>query len=97
MYGGKIQEVGTVEQIFHDPQHPYTRGLLDSLPSRDDTRHKRLRAIRGNVPAMLDLPTGCKFCTRCEQAFARCEQEEPLLHDLGDGHLARCHLREDGA
>ena len=96
MYGGRIQEVGNVEQIFHDPQHPYTRGLLDSLPSRDGPGHRRLRAIPGNVPAILDLPTGCKFCTRCELAFARCKEEEPVLHDLGGGHIARCHLLEDG-
>jgi oligopeptide/dipeptide ABC transporter ATP-binding protein len=96
MYGGKIQEIGTVEQIFHDPQHPYTRGLLDSLPARDGIRHRRLRAVRGNVPAILDLPSGCKFCTRCDQASARCQHEEPVLHDLGHGHVARCHLLEEG-
>ena len=97
MYGGKIQEVGTVEQIFDDPRHPYTQGLLASLPARDGQRHARLRAIPGNVPSIMEMPTGCKFCTRCEQVFDRCQREEPQLLDLGQGQLVRCHLYEDQA
>ena len=95
MYGGKLQEMGSVEQIFEDPQHPYTRGLLDSLPSHQRPGEDRLRAIPGNVPSIMDLPSGCKFCTRCEDAVIGCEDTEPPLYDVGEGHLVRCHLLED--
>ncbi|MFV2065621.1 MAG: ABC transporter ATP-binding protein [Pirellulales bacterium] len=97
MYGGKIQEVGTVDQIFHDPRHPYTRGLLASLPAVGAKRHERLRAIRGNVPSIHDLPVGCKFCTRCDDVMDRCETDEPALNQLEEGHAVRCHLLEDEA
>jgi peptide/nickel transport system ATP-binding protein/oligopeptide transport system ATP-binding protein len=97
MYGGKVQEVGTAEQIFDDPQHPYTQGLLASLPARGGQRHRRLRAIPGNVPSIMELPAACKFCTRCEQVFDRCRLEEPPLHDIGQNRLVRCHLLEDAA
>jgi peptide/nickel transport system ATP-binding protein/oligopeptide transport system ATP-binding protein len=92
MYGGKVQETGTVEQIFDDPRHPYTEGLLASLPARQGKRHHRLKAIPGNVPAILDLPHGCKFSTRCAHVFDRCRHEEPPLCDLKDGRYARCYL-----
>jgi oligopeptide/dipeptide ABC transporter ATP-binding protein len=95
MYGGKIQEVGTVEQIFDDPQHPYTQGLLASLPARQAKRHARLRAIPGNVPSIMEMPEGCKFCTRCEKVLDRCEREEPSFLDLGEGRGVRCHLLEE--
>ncbi|MDH3716793.1 MAG: ABC transporter ATP-binding protein [Planctomycetota bacterium] len=94
MYGGKVQEVGTVEQIFRQPQHPYTKGLLDSLPSLQAKTVDRLHTIPGNVPSIMELPTGCKFCTRCEEVMDRCHEEEPVLHDVGDGHKVRCHLVE---
>ena len=92
MYGGKVQEAGTVEQIFSDPRHPYTRGLLASLPARDGQKRRRLHTIPGNVPAITELPVGCKFCTRCEEVLDRCAAEEPTRYDLGEGHLVRCHL-----
>ena len=96
MYGGKIQEVGTVDQIFSSPRHPYTIGLLESLPSAQRGKD-RLHTIPGNVPYIMDLPTGCKFCTRCEKVIDRCHQEEPELHQLKNGQLVRCHLVEDEA
>ena len=91
MYGGKIQEQATVDQIFYSPKHPYTKGLLGSLPALDDARQSRLRAIRGNVPSIMNLPSGCKFCTRCDEAFERCQVEEPALHQV-EGQAVRCHL-----
>ena len=97
MYGGKVQEMGSVEQIFEDPQHPYTKGLLNSLPSHQHPGEKRLHAIPGNVPSIMDLPSGCKFCTRCEDVVSRCEEVEPPLYNVGEGHLVRCHLLEDAA
>jgi ABC-type dipeptide/oligopeptide/nickel transport system ATPase component len=64
MYGGKIQEVAPVKELFKNPQHPYTCGLLASLPAVDGEKQRRLRTIPGNVPSILDLPVGCKFVTR---------------------------------
>ena len=72
MYGGKIQEVAPVKELFKNPLHPYTRGLLASLPAVDGERRERLPAIPGNVPSILDLPVGCKFVTRCSERFERC-------------------------
>lgn len=97
MYGGKVQEVGTVEQIFYNPKHPYTQGLLRSLPTFEEKKLKRLPTIKGNVPSIMDLPKGCKFCTRCEYVMDRCSNEEPVLHDIGDGQGVRCHLLEEAA
>jgi oligopeptide/dipeptide ABC transporter ATP-binding protein len=96
MYGGRVQEQATVGDLYASPRHPYTQGLLKSLPSRQ-TGHERLYAIPGNVPSIMDMPVACKFCTRCEFVFDRCRVEEPPLHDLGNGHLVRCHLLEDEA
>ena len=99
MYGGKIQEVGTVEQIFDEPKHPYTKGLLASLPATSDKKQKqkRLYTIPGNVPSILEMPAGCRFCTRCAEVIDRCKIEEPPLHDLGNGQRVRCHLLETTA
>ena len=92
MYGGKVQEVAPVERLFDAPQHPYTKGLLASLPSVEGPRTARLPAIPGLVPSIHNLPAGCKFCTRCEMKVERCETEEPELIELAPGHLVRCHL-----
>ena len=97
MYGGKVQELGEVRQLYNEPLHPYTQGLLASLPARQAKRHSRLQAIPGNVPSIMEMPTGCKFCTRCPDVFERCHIEEPKLIELGEGRRVRCHLYEDGA
>ena len=92
MYGGKIQEIAPVKELFKDPQHPYTRGLLASLPTVDGEKQERLRTIPGNVPSILDLPAGCKFVTRCTEKLERCALIEPELIETGPGHWVRCHL-----
>ncbi|MEE3137933.1 MAG: ABC transporter ATP-binding protein [Acidobacteriota bacterium] len=92
MYGGKVQEVAPVERLFDAPQHPYTKGLLASLPSLDGARTDRLLAIPGSVPSIHNLPAGCKFCTRCDVKVERCETEEPELIEVAPGHQVRCHL-----
>ena len=92
MYGGKIQEVAPVRELFHNPQHPYTRGLLASLPAIEGEKVRRLPAIPGNVPGILDLPTGCKFETRCPDRFEKCVLVEPELVEHAPGHWVRCHL-----
>jgi len=92
MYGGKIQEVALVKELFHNPLHPYTRGLLASLPTVDGNRQKRLSAIPGSVPSILDLPAGCKFVTRCSERIEKCALIEPELLETTPGHWVRCHL-----
>jgi peptide/nickel transport system ATP-binding protein len=92
MYGGKIQEIAPVNELFNNPLHPYTLGLLASIPRPDkDAPKTRLETIRGMVPNILNLPTGCKFCTRCDIRVERCDTEEPELIEMSPGHFVRCH------
>ncbi len=96
MYGGIIQEVADVEELFGRPLHPYTLGLLSSIPRPDQGKFKeRLETIPGMVPSILELPVGCKFCTRCIRKEDRCETEEPPLQELAPGHFVRCHVVQD--
>jgi peptide/nickel transport system ATP-binding protein len=92
MYAGRIVEQGTVQDIFHAPQHPYTWGLLGSIARLDRPRPKRLNAIPGSPPSLTSLPAGCAFADRCAYRFDKCD-EAPALHDRsGHGHLDACHL-----
>jgi oligopeptide/dipeptide ABC transporter ATP-binding protein len=93
MYGGRIQETGTTEELFDDPQHPYTRGLMGSIPG-EGSKGKPLYTIPGNVPSILDFPPGCRFCSRCEFVEERCRTEEPKLVEIAPGREVRCHLVE---
>ncbi len=92
MYGGKIQEVGDVFSIFNDPKHPYTRGLLQSLPDPYKDDRGPLKAIPGIIPHILELPKGCKFCTRCTEVIEKCWTIEPELKEIAPGRTVRCHL-----
>ncbi|MEE8543602.1 MAG: ABC transporter ATP-binding protein [Gammaproteobacteria bacterium] len=92
MYGGKIQEVAPVRDLFHNPLHPYTRGLLASLPRVDGERATRLTTIPGSVPDIHSLPVGCKFTTRCAERFEPCDTIEPPLVEVSPDHWVRCHL-----
>jgi peptide/nickel transport system ATP-binding protein len=94
MYGACIQEIATSEELFDNPLHPYTNGLMASL-AHHAKRGERLKAIPGNVPGILDFPPGCRFCNRCEKAVARCRIEEPELREVKPGHWVRCHLVEE--
>jgi len=94
MYGGKIQEVAPVRDLFDEPLHPYTRGLLASLPRVDGERATRLTTIPGSVPDIHNLPAGCKFCTRCAERFEPCDSIEPPLVEVSPDHWVRCHLHE---
>ncbi len=96
MYGGKIQEIAPRYEIFNAPLHPYTRGLLESIPSADE-KIERLSTIRGMVPSILDFPKGCKFCNRCDAMVEnkiqeQCVNYEPELKEIKPGHSVRCHL-----
>ena len=92
MYGGKMQEVSPVKDLFRNPLHPYTRGLLASLPATNGNKEQRLRAIPGSVPSILHMPEGCQFVTRCSERIERCFAEEPQLIESAPGHWVRCHL-----
>jgi oligopeptide/dipeptide ABC transporter ATP-binding protein len=92
MYGGKIQEIAPVRDLFREPLHPYTRGLLASLPRVEGDKTERLTMIPGSVPDILNLPIGCKFVTRCPDRFAPCPDVEPTLAEVRPGHWVRCHL-----
>ncbi len=96
MYAGRIFEYADVRSIFVNPRHPYTQGLLNSIPrvDREDTEKERLEAIPGLVPSLLNLPEGCKFLERCKYAFHPCTGEEPPLRENDSGHFVRCWLYE---
>ncbi len=91
MYGGRIVEQGTTDEIFYDPQHPYTWGLLGSITRVDRDRSEKLPSIAGLPPSLLDPPQGCHFRARCPHEFAAC-LEVPQLEDRGAGHPDRCFL-----
>jgi oligopeptide/dipeptide ABC transporter ATP-binding protein len=96
MYGGRVVETGTLEQIFYDPQHPYTWGLLGSVTRLDRPRTRRLAQIRGQPPSLVDPPQGCHFRPRCPHAFSRCTEVPPLEVRIGEGeHADRCWLSPD--
>ncbi len=92
MYAGKIVEQGTRHQVFYDPQHPYTWGLLGSIARLDRPRPRRLATIPGLPPSLMRLPAGCAFADRCAHKFAKCDELPELLDRTGDGHLDACHL-----
>lgn len=92
MYAGQIVEDGTLDDIFYDPQHPYTAGLLGSLARLDQPRTDRLTQISGSPPSLLDPPTGCRFAARCPHRFDKCDEMPALAARAGGSHLDRCWL-----
>ena len=95
MYAGKVVEQAPVEKLFAEPNHPYTQGLLASLPRADkdgtEARH-RLQEIPGIVPSLMNLPPGCKFASRCPKAMTICDEQEPTLEQIGADHYSSCWL-----
>lgn len=91
MYAGKVMEQAETFELFGNTEHPYTQGLLKSIP-RLDSNEKRLYTIDGVVPNLLRLPRGCGFCNRCGKAQERCLNERPELYETGNGHKVRCFL-----
>jgi len=92
MYAGRICEYAPVNDIFSDPQHPYTRGLLNSVPRLDSDNTRALHAIPGNPPNMQHLPTGCAFHERCEFKREICLSQQPALQRINDLRQKACHL-----
>ena len=93
MYGGKLVEVGTVHDIFHNPQHPYTQLLISSIPSFETKGE--FKGIPGVALSLLDPPSGCLFHPRCPQATERCKAEEPRLAEVAPNQVASCLLHEE--
>jgi oligopeptide/dipeptide ABC transporter ATP-binding protein len=96
MYAGKVVEHADVFTLFENPSHPYTNGLLASLPSVESRQTETLTTIPGVVPSPLDWPTGCRFRNRCPVARERCGVDEPLLREIAPGHTVACHAVEEG-
>lgn len=95
MYAGKVVEEGSVFEIFEEPKHPYTQGLLKSIPSLDGG-HQALDSIPGSVPNPLNMPKGCRFAPRCVKAMPMCHEKQPELTVFGEERTVRCFLYEGG-
>ena len=96
MYAGFIVEESEVRELYVNPRHPYTLGLLNSLPRLDEERPERLRSIEGLPPDLIDLPPGCPFYARCAFRIERCQQENPPLETVGPKHRAACWVDISG-
>jgi peptide/nickel transport system ATP-binding protein len=97
MYLGRVVEDGPVDEIFHNPQHPYTQALLRSIPSIRGEGQRRLESIEGTIPHPLNRPSGCPFRTRCPSFMpGTCDVREPRLQPISEGHEVSCFLYHDG-
>ncbi len=96
MYAGRIVEYGLARDVYHHPRHPYTVGLLSSVPRLDEPRKTRLAPIEGQPPDLIAPPAGCGFCDRCPQALPVCKTMPPLLTRVGPDHYAACHKVQEG-
>jgi len=94
MYAGKVAETASAIDLFKNPKHPYTQGLLDSIPRLATPRKTKLNIIKGMVPSLYELPSGCRFRNRCPHAMAVCATEPPPLIPVGEDHFAACYLYE---
>jgi peptide/nickel transport system ATP-binding protein len=92
MYLGQIVEEAPTQAIFSSPAHPYTAALLSTNPTVDPARRKQRIVIKGEIPSVVNPPSGCRFHTRCPHAVARCASEAPALRDVGEGRRVRCHF-----
>jgi oligopeptide transport system ATP-binding protein len=92
MYLGKLCEVGPGEAVYKEPLHPYTRALLDSIPSTEPGAKRVSTTIKGEPPSPINPPSGCRFRTRCPRATDKCALEEPIPREMSPGHLVACHF-----
>lgn len=90
MYLGQIIEEAEVGSLFSEPLHPYTKGLLKSVPRLDGDRSKSMHVIEGMVPSLNNIPKGCRFSPRCSYSTSLCEEKPPELKEIEDGHKVRC-------
>jgi oligopeptide/dipeptide ABC transporter ATP-binding protein len=96
MYAGNMAEVATVEEIFKNPLHPYTQGLMNSIPKLTEEA-TRLEIIQGNVPNLVKPPKGCRFNPRCPFAMGVCRETKPPMTEVKPGHYVSCHLYTEGS
>ena len=97
MYAGSPVEMGTADEIFYQPHHPYTWGLMRSIPKPEGDEKHPLTPIEGNPPSLMSLPTGCSFAPRCPYATDKCRASKPERVEVTPGHFARCHYAADEA
>jgi oligopeptide transport system ATP-binding protein len=95
MYAGHPVEFGTAEEIFYHPTHPYTWGLMRSIPKPEGDEKRPLTPIEGNPPSLVNVPSGCSFSPRCPYATERCRTEVPEIYTFASGHYTRCHYSMD--
>ena len=94
MYAGRIVETGTCDEIFYNPKHEYTKGLLESIPRLDSTKHEKLIPIEGNPVDLLNPPEGCEFAPRCKNCMKICLRENPPRTDFSETHYAHCFMNQ---
>ena len=92
MYAGKIVEIGSTDDIFYNPQHCYTLGLLKSIPKIHEDEHERLIPIEGTPVDLLNPPAGCPFASRCDKCMKICLREMPPYTEISEGHVSACWL-----
>ena len=97
MYGGKIVETGTDQEIFYDPKHPYTKGLLECIANPEDDDDRELHPIPGSPPDLLNPPKGCPFVDRCAKAMRVCKDYEPEVTTFSETHQCACWLHDERA
>ena len=95
MYLGRIVEIAEKNELYNNPQHPYTKALLSAIPIPDVDNKMKREILTGDVPSPLNPPSGCYFHTRCKYATERCKTECPVLHDVGNGHMVACHKYQE--
>ncbi|HRE40129.1 MAG TPA: ABC transporter ATP-binding protein [Ignavibacteria bacterium] len=95
MYASKVAEYGDVKDIFKNPKHPYTIGLMNSIPKSTDSKKSKLATIEGTVPAATHYPQGCHFCTRCVFALEKCWKEEPPIEKVSNNHTVACWRKDE--
>jgi len=94
MYAGRIRESGVLDDVYNKPKHPYTVGLLNSVPTLDLDADIRLEPIRGEIPNLANLPTGCAFFERCDYAVKECQESDPKLVEISNRHFGACWEHE---
>ena len=95
MYAGKVVEHGPALEVYHRPAHPYTAGLLASVPRLDESRRTRLSPIEGQPPDLISAPQGCAFHPRCAYQVSQCQRDEVTLVPVGPDHYSACHLAQE--
>ena len=92
MYAGKVAETAPVLELFNNPKHPYTKGLLESIPRLEIKRKSQLSIIKGMVPGLDELPKGCRFENRCPDVMEICRTKHPPVTEVGENHSVSCYL-----